>query len=58
MSFNPDPSKQEHEDVFSRKIKQRSYPPVRLNNKSVKEPLFQKNVGVYLQSKLNFCALL
>ena len=34
MSFNPDPSKQAQEVIFTRKVKKVVYPPILFNNKS------------------------
>ena len=53
MSFKHDHNKQGQEFIFLRKIKQVSYPLLNLNNNSVKQPLFQKKVEVYLESTLN-----
>ena len=55
MTFNPDPSKQAQEVIFSRKIRKTSHPPLSFNNNSVKQIQFQKHLGVYLDSRLDFC---
>ena len=54
VRFNHDLNKQVQEVIFSRKIKQVSYRLLRLINNSLKQPLFQKNVDVHLESKMNF----
>ena len=54
MSFNPDPSKQAQEVIFSRKIQKTCHPSIYFNNKSVKQVPSQKHLGLSLDSKLNF----
>ena len=54
MNFNPDPNKQVQEVIFSHKIRKTSHPPLTFNNKSVKPVQFQKHLGVYLDSRLDF----
>ena len=54
MSFNPDPSKQAQEVLFSRKIQKTCHPSIYFNNKSVKQVPSQKHLGLILDSKLNF----
>ena len=54
MTFNPDPNKQAQEVIFSRKIRKTSHPPLTFNNNSVKQVQFQKHLGVYLDSRLDF----
>ena len=44
MSFNPDPSKQAQEVIFSRKIQKTCYPSIYFNNKSVKQVPSQKHL--------------
>ena len=51
---NPDPKKQAQEVIFSRKIRKTSHPPLTFNNNSVKQVQFQKHMGVYLDSRLDF----
>ena len=48
MSFNPDPSKQAQEVIFSRKTKKEYYPPLAFNNNNVLETNSQKHLGVVL----------
>ena len=54
MTFNPDFNKQAQEVIFSRKIRKTSHPPLTFNNNSVKQVQFQKHLGVYLDSRLDF----
>ena len=54
MSFNPDPSKQAQEVIFSRKIQKTCHPSIYFNNKSVKQVPSQKHLGLILDKKLNF----
>ena len=54
MSFNPDPSKQAQEVLFSRKIQKTCHPSIYFNNKSVKQVPSQKHLGLILDKKLNF----
>ena len=54
MGFNPDPSKQAQEVVFSRKIQKTCHPSIYFNNKSVKQVPSQKHLGLILDNKLNF----
>ena len=53
MTFNPDPNKQAQE-VFSRKTKKISHPPLNFSNNSVQQVQFQKHLGVYLDGKFDF----
>ena len=54
MSFNPDPSKQAQEVIFSRKVQKTCHPSIYFSNKSVKQVSSQKHLGLILDSKLNF----
>ena len=54
MSFNPDPSKQVQEVIFSSKIQTTCHPSICFNNKSVKEVPSQKHLGMISGTKLNF----
>ena len=54
MNFNPDPAKQAHEVIFSRKAKEIYHPPLVFNNTSVSQSSSQKHLGVILDSKLIF----
>ena len=48
MSFNPDPSKQAQEVIFSRKTKKVNHSHLILNNIAVTHAAFQKHLGVIL----------
>ena len=54
MNFNPDPSKQAQEVIFSRKLQKTNHNQVYFNHNSVKQVPSQKNLGMYLDTKLNF----
>ena len=54
MSFNPDPTKQAQEVISSRKIKKPPHIPLNFNNTNVKQTVFQKHLGVILDSELSF----
>ena len=54
MSFNPDPSKQGQEAVFSGKIKKPNDPVLIFNNIPVNQTQYQKHLGMLLNDKLNF----
>ena len=54
ISFNPDPSKQAQEIVFSRKLQNRNYNSVYFNHNSVQQVLSQKLLGMYVDTILNF----
>ena len=54
MSFNPDPSKQAQEVIFSHKSKRLALPPLVFNNNYVSQTYSQKHLGVILDFKLTF----
>ena len=54
MNFNPDPTKQAHEVIFSRKTKEIYHPPLVFNNTNISQSSSQKHLGVILDSKLVF----
>ena len=54
MSFNPDPSKQAQEVIFSHKINKPNHPPLTFNNNVIDSISHQKHLGVILDQKLNF----
>ena len=54
MSFNPDPSKQAQEVIFSRKTKKEYHPLLAFNNNNVSETNSQKHVGVVLNKLFIF----
>ena len=53
-SFNPDPSKQAEEVIFSCEIKKPSHPVLIFNNNQVIQTPYQKHLGSFLNEKLNF----
>ena len=53
-SFNPDPSRQAQEVIFSSKIQKTCHLSIYFNKKSVKQVLSQKHLGLILGNKLNF----
>ena len=53
MSFNPDPSKQAQEVIFSRKLQKSVYPPLHFNNIAVTQSTTQKHLGMLLDIKLD-----
>ena len=54
MNFNPDPTKQAQEVIFSRKIRNHIHPSLHFNNNAVEQTNFQKHLGLYLDHKLDF----
>ena len=54
MSFNPDPSKQAEEIIFSCKRNCRDHPPIFFNNFEVNGVSDHKHLGLVLDSKLKF----
>ena len=54
MSFNPDPSKQAQEVIFTRKLIKPSHPTLFFNNLPVQKTMIQKHLGLFLDDKLNF----
>ena len=54
MSFNPDPSKQAPEVIFSRKIKKLPHPSLVFNNNNVLQASSQKHLSVTLDVKVTF----
>ena len=54
MNFNPDPTKQAQELIFSRKVQTTSHPPLFFNENVVPQTSLQKHLGMFLDSKLNF----
>ena len=53
-NFNPDPTKQAQEVIFSRKTKKLPHPPLVFNNTNVTQSIYQKHLGIILDSKLTF----
>ena len=54
MNFNPDPTKQTQETIFSRKTTKKIYPKTFSNNIPVSKANSQIHLGLYLDSKLSF----
>ena len=54
MNFNPDPTKQAHEVILSRKTKEIYHYPLVFNNTNVSQSSSQKHLGVILDSMLIF----
>ena len=54
VSFNPHPSKEAQEFVFSRKTKKISHPSLRFNNNIVSQTPYQKHLGILLDAQLTF----
>ena len=54
MNFNPDPTKQTQEAIFSRKTTKKIYPKIFFNNVPVSKADSQNHLGLYLDSKLSF----
>ena len=53
MNFNPDPSEQAQEIIFSIKLQKTNHNQVYFGHNSVKVPS-QKHLGMYLGTKSNF----
>ena len=54
MSFNPDPSKQVQEVIFSRKVKKVHHPPLLFNNSTIQQISSHKHLGIHLDEELTF----
>ena len=54
MNFNPDPTKQAHEVIFSRKTKEVYHSPLVFNNTNISQSSSQKYLGIILDCKLIF----
>ena len=54
MSFNPDPSKQAHQVIFSRKLQKSTHLTLSFNNNTVTQSVTQKHLGMLLETKLDF----
>ena len=54
MIFNPDPSKQAHEIVFSHKANASNHETVYFNNVPAIRENIQKHLGLFFDSKLSF----
>ena len=51
IELNPDPFKQAHEVLFSRKIKSQNHPCLHFNNNPVNQTPLQKHIEMYLDFK-------
>ena len=54
MNFNPDPSKQAQELLFSQKTTSKPYPSLNFNDNPVYQVHHQKHLGLFLYPKLTF----
>ena len=54
MNFNPDPSKQAQEFIFSRKLQKSTHPSLSFNNNTVTQSVTQKHLGMFLDTKIDF----
>ena len=54
MSFNPDPSKQAQEVLFSRKLNKYYHLPLAFNNNNLPETDSQKHLDIILDNCLSF----
>ena len=54
MSFNPDPSKQAQEVIFSHNYQKLSHPSIYFNYNPIESVSSQKDLGMILDTKLNF----
>ena len=54
MSFNPDPSKQAQEVIFTHKFKRPTHPLFVFNNNNASQSVSQEHLGVILDYKLTF----
>ena len=54
MSFNPDPTKQAVEILFSQKLKNVEHPPIYFNDIEVKRVTDHKHLGLIFDPKLSF----
>ena len=54
ISFNPKPSKQAQEVIFTRKLQKKDYPTLYFNDSFVKETSAEKHLGMLLNFRLDF----
>ena len=54
MSFNPDPSKQVQEVIFSRRVNKVHHPPLLFNNSTIHQISAHKHLGIHLDEELTF----
>ena len=50
MNFNPDPSKEAQEVIFSRKLQKSTHPMLSFNNNTVTQSVTQKHLGMLLDT--------
>ena len=54
ISFNPNPSKEAQEVIFSRKYTKGNHPPIYFNDIPVTQTTIQKRVGLYHDEKFSY----
>ena len=54
MNFNPDPTKRAEDVIFTCKTKTLLHPPLVFNNAKITQSIYQKHLGIILDSKLIF----
>ena len=54
MNFNPKPTKQAQEVIFTRKLQKKYYTLLYFNDSSVNETYTQKHLGMLLDFRLDF----
>ena len=54
IELNPDPFKQAHEVLFSRKIKSQNHPCLHFDNNPINKTPLQKHLRMYLDPKFDF----
>ena len=54
LTFNPDPSKQAHEVLFSNKVTKTNYSNIIFNGNAIQKSANQKHLGLILDEKLTF----
>ena len=54
MNFNPDPSKQAQELLFSQKTSSKPYPSLNFNDNPIHQVQLQEHLGLFLDPKLSF----
>ena len=54
MSFNPDPSNEVQEVIFSCELRKISHPSIYLNNNPIEQVSSQKHLRLISDTKLNF----
>ena len=54
INFNPDPSNQAQDLLFSRKTSSKPYPPLNFNDNPIHQVHLQKHLGLFSDPKLTF----